>query len=67
MKFNKDTQIQEVILHDTKTAKIFMRRNIHCLSCPFTMEETIEVAAKKHNVNLDELLKEINEVVADEN
>ena len=54
----------EVIMKYPKTMEIFFKYNLPCAMCHFASGETIEQAAELHDVNLDDLLKELNKAVA---
>jgi len=58
---NKDMTIAEVLRSNPKTASVFMRHGMHCLGCASATGETITQAAMAHGINLDSLLKELNE------
>ena len=36
---------------------------MHCFSCPFSLMETIEQAAEVHGVDVDLMLKKLNELL----
>jgi hybrid cluster-associated redox disulfide protein len=61
-KINKDMTLGEVLSMNDKYAEIFMGFGMHCISCPVSQMETIEEAAQVHDVDVDELLKKLNEV-----
>lgn len=58
---NKDTIIKDIILFDKRVAKILMRNDLHCLSCPFIMNESLEQACILNDLDLDKIIFEINE------
>lgn len=64
MEFTKDTTLAEVLEHD-KGREILGKHEVPCLGCPmaqFEMEElTLEQICKAYGLNLDEILKELNE------
>ncbi len=60
-KINKDTTIAEALSHNPKAAQVFMRYGMHCLGCASATGETIAQAAIAHGVEVDKLLKELNE------
>lgn len=59
MNITKDSIIKDVITEHPNVAKVLMKNNIHCLSCAITINESINVAASKNHVNIDELMNEI--------
>ena len=61
MKFNKDTKIGELLEMAPEKAEILMEAGMHCLGCPASQAETLEEACEVHGIDVDELLKKINE------
>ncbi|MBQ1339543.1 MAG: DUF1858 domain-containing protein [Ruminococcus sp.] len=59
----KDTRIGELLQLDTDVSPILLSIGMHCLGCPASQMETIEEAAAVHGVNVDELVKAINDKV----
>lgn len=59
---NKDTIIYEAISKNRNIIKIFEKYGMCCATCSIRFEETIEVGAKSHNVDVDKLLEEINQI-----
>lgn len=57
----KDMTIAEVLRQNPKTAQVFMRYGMHCLGCATATGETIAQAAVAHGIQLDTLLKELNQ------
>ena len=61
MKFNKDTKIGELLEMAPEKAEILMESGMHCLGCPASQAETLEEACEVHGIDVEELLKKINE------
>ena len=61
MKFNKDTKIGELLEMAPEKAEILMEAGMHCLGCPASQAETLEEACEVHGIDVEELLKKINE------
>ncbi|MBE6863312.1 MAG: DUF1858 domain-containing protein [Ruminococcus sp.] len=59
----KDTRIGELLQLDTDVSPILLSIGMHCLGCPASQMETIEEAAAVHGVNVDELVKALNDKV----
>lgn len=57
----KDMVIDEVIKLDEKLGDVFMGFGMHCIFCHMGLEETIEEAAYVHQVDVDFLIKKLNE------
>ena len=60
-KITKEMTISEVAKKNHKTAFVFMEYGLHCIGCPMAPDETIEEAVKLHRLDLDKLLKDLNE------
>ena len=61
MKFNKDTKIGELLEVAPEKAEILMEAGMHCLGCPASQAETLEEACEVHGIDVEELMKKINE------
>ena len=61
-KITKDTKITEAIKIKPKIAGVLMSKGMHCLGCVIAQGETVGEAAGGHGLNVDELIKELNEV-----
>jgi len=59
-KITKDMTISDVARKYPKTAFVFMDYGLHCIGCPAAPDETLEEAAKLHNLDLEKLLADLN-------
>ncbi len=57
----KDTIIGDILDIAPQTAPIFMSIGMHCLGCPSSRGETVEEACQVHGVDVDALLRAVNE------
>ena len=57
----KDTIIGDILDIAPQTAPIFMSIDMHCLGCPSSRGETVEEACQVHGVDVDALLRAVNE------
>ena len=64
MQISKDMLIGALIQMDDCIAPILMRAGMHCLGCPASQGESLEEACMVHGIEVDELLKNINEYFA---
>ena len=62
MNFNKDTLIGEILEKAPDKADVLLEIGMHCLSCPASMQETLEEACEVHGVDVNEVLEKLNEV-----
>lgn len=60
MTVTKDSIIGDVLDQDVGAAKYFMEIGMHCLGCPASRGESIEMASAVHGVNVDELVEKLN-------
>ncbi|MTI70978.1 MAG: DUF1858 domain-containing protein [Firmicutes bacterium] len=61
MAINKDMLIGEILKTKPEAAEILMRFGMGCVGCPSSQMETLEQAAQVHGLDLDELVKALNE------
>ena len=62
----KDTIIGDILDIAPETAPIFLSIGMHCLGCPSSRGETVEEACMVHGVDVDELLAQVNQMIAAE-
>ena len=67
MKVTKDTLIGDVLDFNVETAKFFFEIGMHCLGCPHSRGESIEMACKVHGTDADALVEKINAFLAAKN
>jgi len=58
---NKDMTIGEALKQNPNLEEVFLGFGMHCVSCPVSQMETIEEAAQVHGVEVEFLLKKLNE------
>lgn len=61
MTFTKDSTIGDVVGYDENLADILMGFGMHCFGCPMSQMETLEEAAEVHEIDLELMLKKLNE------
>ncbi len=64
MQITKDMTIGSILDADRDTAKFFLEMGMHCLGCPSARGESVEQACRVHGVDVDELVKKINDFLA---
>ena len=57
----KDMTIGEIIRQDQSIIPILMEAGMHCVGCPSAQGETLEEAAMVHGMDIESLMKAINE------
>lgn len=60
MKVTKESVIGDVLDFDIGTAEFFFEIGMHCLGCPASRGESIEMACMVHGTDPDELVEKIN-------
>jgi hybrid cluster-associated redox disulfide protein len=66
MEITKTMSIGEVLRANRGTARIFMEFGMHCLGCPHATAESLEAACAVHGANSDELVRQLNEYIAEQ-
>ena len=64
MVVTKDSIIGEILDADVETAKYFFEIGMHCLGCPASRGESIEMACMVHGQDADALVEKINKFLA---
>ena len=62
-KISPKMTVGEVLKRYPKTLFVFLNYGFHCLNCYFSQSESLEEAAKLHQVDLKKLLKTLNKAV----
>ena len=60
----KEMTMGELLSIDRGVAVVLMNAGMHCIGCPSSIGESLEVACMVHGIEVDELLKNINEYFA---
>lgn len=58
----KDMTIGEILRTTPDVAPILMNAGMHCLGCPSAQGESLEEAAMVHGINIDDLMKQIEDL-----
>jgi hybrid cluster-associated redox disulfide protein len=64
MKITKDMTIGEVVRNYPDTVEVLFTFGMGCVGCPSAQAETLEEACMVHGLNLDILMKSLNDKVA---
>ena len=64
MTITKDTLIGDILDRDIETAQFFFEIGMHCLGCPHSRGESVAEACAVHGTDADELVKKINDYLA---
>lgn len=60
----KQTLIGEMLQMDMGIAAILMAAGMHCVGCPSSAMESLEEACMVHEMDADQVLKRINDYLA---
>ena len=60
----KEMTMGELLSIDRGVAVVLMNAGMHCIGCPSSIGESLEEACMVHGIEVDELLKSINEYFA---
>lgn len=63
MKISKEMTIGEVVRNYPESVEILFSFGMGCVGCPSAQAETIEEACKVHGIDVDEVIKALNESV----
>ncbi|MGX6590840.1 DUF1858 domain-containing protein [Cetobacterium ceti] len=61
MMITKDTIVGDIINMNPKGAEILMGYGMGCIGCPSAQMEKLEQACEIHGIDLNEILKKLNE------
>ena len=61
---SKEMGIGEVVQKYPQTVEVFIGNGLGCIGCAAASYETIEQGAMAHGIDVDKLMKELNETVA---
>ena len=61
---NEKTLIGEIVRDYPESAEVLFGIGMHCLGCPASQAESLEDACAVHGVNVDEVVRAINEKIA---
>lgn len=63
-KISKDMIIADLVTIDPNIVVILMCAGMHCIGCPSAQGETLEEAAMVHGLDVDLLVDQINDYLA---
>lgn len=61
MKITEEMKVCEVLDLDDRLETIFENHGLLCSGCPGAIQETLREAAEGHEIDVNELLKDLNE------
>ncbi len=60
-RFTKDTTVGEVLQTKPELKNVLEGFGLHCFGCPMSQMETLEEACQVHDIELDFMLKKLND------
>lgn len=63
MKITENMKVYQVLDINDGLEKVFLKHDLPCMGCPGALEETLREAAEGHNIDINELLKDLNKQV----
>ena len=64
MTVTKNTLIGDLLANDMNTARFLFEMGMHCVGCPSSQMESLEEAAMVHGMDVDVLVEQINDFLA---
>jgi hybrid cluster-associated redox disulfide protein len=62
MSITKEMPIGDVVRSYPQTVPVFMQHGLHCIGCAVAAFESIEEGAVAHGIDIDALIKDLNDV-----
>lgn len=59
----KDMSITDIVEKHPETVEVFLKHGMHCFGCMAARFENIEQGALAHGIDVDQLMKDLNEAV----
>jgi hybrid cluster-associated redox disulfide protein len=66
MAITKEMPIGDVVRSHPETVPVFMQHGLHCIGCAVAAFESIEEGANAHGIDVEALMKDLNEAAKDE-
>lgn len=63
----KDMSFGEVLSICPEAAEVFAKHGMHCPTCPMAQSETLEQGMQAHGLDVDEIVKEVNDIIKTKN
>lgn len=65
MSITAETPIRDLLTKYPRAAEVFAAKGMACLGCAASMFETVADGAAAHGIDVDELVKEMNQAVTE--
>jgi hybrid cluster-associated redox disulfide protein len=67
MRIDKKMKIEDVVQSYPETISVFSRYGVACVSCSAASYDNIEVGARVHGIDIDQLLADLNATIIGRN
>ena len=64
-KVTADTLVGQIVREHPEAAGVLLSIGMHCLGCPASQMESLQDACAVHGTNVDELVHQLNEFLAE--
>ena len=65
MEITKQTTMGEMLRYDIGIASVLMQAGMHCVGCPSSIGESLEMACEVHGLDADKVLEDIQHYLED--
>ena len=65
MQITKETTMGEMLRYDMGIAGVLMQCGMHCVGCPSSVGESLELACQVHGLDSDQVLEKIQQYLED--
>ena len=62
-KISKEMTFAEIVQFYPETIPILLKKGMACIGCPMAMQESLEVGARAHGLNVENLVEELNKKI----
>lgn len=67
MRIDRNMKIEEVVRSYPETIKVFTSYGVACVGCSGASYDNVEVGARIHGIDIDQLLRDLNATIATRN
>lgn len=60
MVITKQTTMGEMLRYDIGIAQVLMESGMHCIGCPSSANEPLEMACQVHDIDVNDVLRDIH-------
>lgn len=64
--FHKEMSLMEALQVHPKSREVFKKHGMACLSCMGAIQESIQVGANMHGIDIELLMKELNDLTRED-